>query len=381
MSTPALPPLPTAGARPPRLQADAAPPSPVRMAFVGAGGMARHHLSMLLAQPLPAPRRARHWAQHATALGSTEIAALCDPDPKAYVATAALFEAAGITPPAYVPDFGALLAGAAGPLDALFIITPHNLHHAQAVAALQAGLDVLLEKPMVMTAGEARDLIAVQQQTGRLLVVAFNGSLSPSVRAAARMLRSGLLGEILAINAVVWQNWRERTAGTWRQEPAISGGGFLFDTGAHMLNTVVDLAGEPVLEVMARLDRRGAPVDITGAVLARLCSGALVTLNASGATAPIGATLGSEVQIFCTQGIVRTGVWGERLLVQRPGQHAPRPVRVPSSSGPWEQFLRVRAGLLENPCPPLVGLRMALLWDAIQASALHGGAPVAVADC
>jgi hypothetical protein len=46
--------------------------------------------------------------------------------------------------------------------------------------------------------------------------------------------------------------------------------------------------------------------------------------------------------------------------------------------GVWEQFMAVREGKLENPCPPEVGLRMTRLWDAIKASAAQNGAPV---DC
>ena len=47
--------------------------------------------------------------------------------------------------------------------------------------------------------------------------------------------------------------------------------------------------------------------------------------------------------------------------------------------GQWEQFLNVRAGKMANPCPPEIGLRMARLWDAVQASAAQGGQPVQIA--
>ena len=50
-----------------------------------------------------------------------------------------------------------------------------------------------------------------------------------------------------------------RSQGTWREDPALSGGGFMFDTGAHMLNTVADLAGEDVVEVAAWLEDDGEP--------------------------------------------------------------------------------------------------------------------------
>lgn len=329
---------------------------PVRLVMVGCGGMARHHVRQILQQQK-----------------TTRIAMLCEPSPSAYQAMAELFVEAGLPAPPNEPDLDRLLARHADELDAAFIITPHALHHAQARACMEAGLDVLLEKPMVMSDEEALDLIATRDRTGRLLVVAFNGSLSPRLRKAVALLRAGDLGELLNVSATVWQNWREITADTWRQRPALSGGGFLFDTGAHMLNTVADLAGEDFAEVAAWLDDRGAAVDITGVVIARLVSGALVTLNACGETAP---SCASDVRVFCTRGILQTGVWGERLLIQRADQDRLRPVRAAASLGSWEQFVRVRSGRMANPSPPENGLRMARLWDAIRASASQGGAPV-----
>jgi len=338
------------------------PQERTRTLMVGVGGMARHHLPSLLAR------------------ADTEIVAICEPSAASYAAAGELFTAAGLPVPPNQPDLEVLLSDRAADFDAAFIVTPHVLHHGQAVMALQAGVDVLLEKPMVMNAAEARDLIRVQQETGRLLTVSFNGSLSPQVRTAVQMLRAGELGRINSISATVWQNWKGNTIGTWRQIPEVSGGGFLFDTGAHMLNTVVDLAGEPAVEVMALLDNQDAPVDILGVAIARLKSGALLSLHGSGDTLPPKThSIGSDVRVFCTEGQLYTGVWGERLEVQRVGESALAPVAVPASTGAWEQFLRVRSGEIENPCPPAVGLRMALLWDAIQASSQQGGAPVQVA--
>ena len=69
-------------------------------------------------------------------------------------------------------------------------------------------------------------------------------------------------------------------------------------------------------------------------------------------------------------------MWGKWLRVQRQGSDEFEEVPVPASLGVWEQFLAVREGRIANPCPPEVGLRMARLWDAIQASAAQGGVPV-----
>lgn len=331
--------------------------TPVRTLMVGCGGMARHHIRNMLKMQ-----------------EKTQIAAVCEPSAGAYEEAAALFDEAGLLPPPNQPDLGKLLEQHAGKIDAAFIITPHAYHHDQTKACMEAGLDVLLEKPMVMNAAEAKSLIAVRDATKRLLVVAFPGSLSPNIRTAVKMLRSGELGEILTISGVVWQNWGELTVGAWRQQPAISGGGFLFDTGAHLLNTVADLAGEDFVEVAAWLDNQGRPVETLGVVIGKLRSGALVSLHGCGEAIP---SCSSDVRVFCRGAILTAGVWGERLLLQTHGDTPPAPVEVPASLGVWEQFLAVRAGQIDNPCPPEVGLRMARLWDAIQASAAKGGQPVA----
>lgn len=331
---------------------------PIRTVMIGCGGMARHHIRQMLKQT-----------------ATTQITVLCEPAPAAYAAAAELFTAAGLTPPPNEPDLERLLATYGAALDAAFIITPHALHHEQTKRCLEAGLDVLLEKPMVLNAAEARSLIETRDRTGKLLVVAFPGSLSPQIRTAVHMLRTGQLGRILNISGVVWQNWGPNTAGTWRQDPALSGGGFLFDTGAHLLNTVADLAGEDFVEVAAWLDNGGRPVDTRAVVMGRLRSGALVTLNACGEAIP---SCASEVRVFCTEAILLTGIWGERLQIQYRGDQPFADIPVPPSLGVWEQFIAVRAGKLPNPCPPEVGLRMAGLWDAIQASAAQNGAPVRV---
>jgi predicted dehydrogenase len=328
----------------------------VQAAVIGCGGMARHHIRMMLLQQ-----------------DTTHIAAICEPSPEACAATAQIFEDAGLAPPPNEPDLGRFLRTYGAALDAVLIATPHVYHHDQTAACLKAGLDVLLEKPMVMNAAEARSLIETRDRTGRLLVVAFPGSLSPQIRTAVSMLRSGELGSLLTISATVWQGWGPGTAGRWRQQPEISGGGFLFDTGAHMLNTVADLAGEDFIEVAAWLDNYGRPVDTLSAAMGRLASGALVTLHGCGETI---RTCESGVWVFCDQAILYTDVWGGWLKVKRQGRRHFRSVSVPPSLGVWEQFLAVREGRMPNPCPPEVGLRMARLWDAIRASAARGGTPV-----
>jgi predicted dehydrogenase len=328
---------------------------PIRTAIIGCGGMARHHIGQMLKQ-----------------MDTTDIVALCEPSPEQYALTARVFLDAGQLIPPNQPDLKRLLQEY--PLDVAFIITPHVFHFEQAAACMQAGTDVLLEKPMVMNADEACRLIELRDASGRLLVVAFPGSLSPRIRTAARMLHSGELGKLISIDALAWQNWGSGTVDTWRQDPAVSGGGFLFDTGAHMLNTVVDLAGEPFVEVSAWMSNCGRPVETLSIVIGRLAGGGMVTLHGNGEAIP---SCASTVRVFTSEAILTTGIWGETLKIQRKGNKTARPVVVPPSLGVWEQFLQVRAGTIDNPCPPEVGLRMARLYDAIVRSAANGGRPEA----
>lgn len=318
--------------------------------------MARHHIRQILKMQ-----------------ATTRIVATCEPSDAQALEAARIFVDAGLPPPPNQFDWQTLIAEYGAELDAIIISTPHALHHDQTKACLEAGIDVLLEKPMVMTAAEARSLIETRDRTGRLLVVAFQGSLSPQVRLASRLLRANEFGRILTISGLVWQNWGSNTANTWRQVPALSGGGFLFDTGAHMLNTIADLAGEDFSEVAAWFVDNGRPVETLAVAMGRLVSGGLVTLHACGEAIP---SCASEVRVFCEKAILHTGVWGETLAVQYAGDQPPAPIPVPPSLGVWEQFLAVRSGRIPNPSPPEVGLRMAKLWDAIRASAANNGIPV-----
>jgi predicted dehydrogenase len=327
-----------------------------KMAVIGCGGMARYHLSQLLRQQ-----------------DTTIVAGLCDPNPGALEQASLKFHELELKAPPTWTSLETMLLDIGDQLDAAFIITPHAFHHDHAVACMEAGLDVLLEKPMTINTEQAYSLIETRNRTKRLLVVAFQGSLSPQIRTAANMLRSGELGQILNITAVTWQNWKEMAANTWRQFPLLSGGGFLFDTGAHMLNTVADLAGDDFEEVAAWFDQRDSGVEILGAAIGRLKSGTLVSMNGCGDTIP---SCDSDIRVFCSEGILQTTMWGTFLRLQRRGRKHLRRVTCPPSLGVWQQFLAVRTGEKENPCPPEIGLRLTRLWDALKMSAVHGGQPV-----
>ena len=314
--------------------------------IVGTGGMARHHMSVMLT------------------MANTHICGLVEVAEEQRQLTRDLYEKHGKVCPPFYGTIKELLAAQGAP-DAAFINTPHKFHLANASDCLKADVDVLLEKPMVLNAGEARRLIRLRDQRGQLLVVAFPGSLSPAVKKAKQMIAAGKLGRVTSVSAYVHQHWKAGTTGQWRQDPEISGGGFLFDTGSHMVNTVVDLIDQDVVQVCALMDDCDTPVDINSTVGGRFRDGAMFSLAAAGDS----MHCTSMVTVMGDQGVLQTGIWGERLQFKSIKDTAFAEVAYPKSKGVWEQFLKVRAGAQVNPCPPEVGLRFAKLMDMIRKSA------------
>jgi predicted dehydrogenase len=318
--------------------------------IVGTGGMARHHLKNMLDQSR-----------------STQVQAFVEISEESRQSVREIYTSRKLKCPNFYDSIKILLKNEPEP-QAAFIITPHKYHLENATDCLNAGMDVLLEKPMVMNTSEAKKLIKLRKKTGKTLVVAFPGSLSPAVQKAKTMLSDGVIGRINGVCAFAHQKWKSNTVGTWRQEPDISGGGFLFDTGSHMINTMVDLMGKPISEVTAILDNSGTKVDINGAVIGRFNTGQFFSLSAVGDSI---SCLGA-IRIFGDKGIIETGMWGRYLKLLKEGKTEYKEVPFPKSTGVWQQFIRVLDGKIENPCPPEIGLRFSQLMDMICLSAESG---------
>jgi len=322
----------------------------ISVIFVGAGGMARYHMRYMVDMKK-----------------TTKIVGFVEIDESSRQAVRELFRERKLECPPFHDTIPGLIKEQGRP-DAAFICTPHKFHFENGRDCLLNGIDVCMEKPMVMNAAEARRLIGLRDKTGRLLVVAFPGSLSPAVQKAKQLLKKGAIGAVTGIAAYAHQQWKRATVGAWRQDPEISGGGFLFDTGSHMINTVVDLLGEDIVSVSALLDNRGTPVEINSSVSGRSKSGVMVSLSGTGDS----VQCCSQIMVFGDRGVLRTGIWGESLMLKKENQSDFAPVPLPKSKGVWEEFVKVRQGRMANPCPAEVGLRFAKVMDMIRKSADTG---------
>jgi predicted dehydrogenase len=283
---------------------------------------------------------------------------------------------AGAPAPRQFDDYRDMLSACGSELDAVYISTPHAAHGEQAIAVINAGLDLFLEKPMVTSVAEAKALIEARTRTGNTVVIAFNGALSPLVRDTHRRAQAGEFGNLVSVSATIWESWRSNYKGHWKQVPEISGGGFMFDTGAHMMNTICLLVGSEFERVSAYMNNFDTPVDITCAVAARLENGALVTFNAAG-EGPKGCA--SHMTLFYSKAIVRIDAWGAWREIEIDGKPGTREVaEAAHGADPIKSFLAVRTGTEQNPSTVENGLRFARLWDAIKASAARNGEAVKV---
>jgi predicted dehydrogenase len=322
----------------------------MRAIIIGTGGMARYHLRSMLEQKR-----------------TTDVVGFVETSETQRQEVRKMYEGTKLACPPFYNSTKELIK-AQGAADAALIVTPHKFHFENARDCLTNNMDVLLEKPMVMNANEAKRLIAIRDQSKRKLVVAFPGSLSPAIQKAKQMIAEGVIGDVTSISAFAFQHWKTATTGMWRQDPEMSGGGFLFDTGSHMVNTLVDLMGQDVVQVSALLDNRNTPVEINSAVSGQFKNGVMFSLTGAGES----VDWGSLISIFGDKGVLQTGIWGEKLLLKEKGKDEFKPVPYAKSKGVWEEFVKVLQGKLENPCPAEVGLRFAKLMDMIRESAKTG---------
>src|SRR5690606_29289128 len=121
-----------------------------------------------------------------------------------------------------------------GAIDAVSICTPNAFHAPMTIAALEAGLHVLVEKPMAMSTAEAQRMIDASEKAGKVLSIHFNHRMNPYVHAMKRYVESGDLGEIYFARTI-WHRRRGIPARPGFVSKQKAGGGAMIDLGVHQL--------------------------------------------------------------------------------------------------------------------------------------------------
>jgi len=262
------------------------------------------------------------------------------------------------------------VAGVLGSVDLLVVATPNAEHARVAAAAVDAGVPVVVDKPLAVTAADARALVERAERAGVPLTVFQNRRWDADQLTLRRLLDGGRLGTVWRYESR-FERWRPVLAtGKWRETlPAAEGGGLLLDLGSHLADQAMHLFG-PVAEVSGRVEaRRGAAEDDLVLALTHR-SGVASLLWASAVCAAPGPrlrVLGSDA-----------GYVAEHLDAQ---EDALRAGRRPGDGQPWgvappEHGHLLRRGDDAEPLTPEPGR-----WDAFYPAvleALRTGGPMPV---
>lgn len=166
-------------------------------------------------------------------------------------------------------------------VDAVFIATPDALHLAGVLEAVRHGKPVLVEKPMAMNAGEARQMVEAARDAKVMLGVAHVMRFEESVRWFRDRIASGAIGRpVLARSAFVAP--LITSARTWINDPQLATGGPLADVGVHCLDTLRYVLADEVQTVMAEAQYDSEwVVETSGTALFRFAGGTLGTMSVS----------------------------------------------------------------------------------------------------
>ena len=259
----------------------------LRVGIIGCGGITERRHAPLLA-----------------AMESVELVALTD---VTEVRLALLGEKYVVPEEGRFTDYEKMLAEAE--LDIVHVCTPHDLHEGQAIAAMEAGCHVLLEKPIATRAQEADRMAAVAERTGLKLTVSHNQMFCAAHEATKARIVAGDVGDVFLVRSEGFSASHVSGRGDnqdWRTQNAAGGGGPLIDNGYHQVYRAVDYMDSPIVNVFARISRNVQSIEVedTALVLFEHANGATTSLQV-GWCAPAGSVRVEE--IFGTTGQLRLG--------------------------------------------------------------------------
>ena len=191
-----------------------------------------------------------------TATDGLSLAAIVTSNPERRALAGRSYPAAAL-----VPDTDALLAGALE-LDVLVVASPNRTHVPLALQGIDAGLAVVVDKPLAATAADAERVIDAASRRGTLVTVFQNRRWDGDFLTLTQLLRADRLGTVMRYESH-FDRWRPEVKPGWRMLDAPEeAGGLLYDIGSHLIDQALVLFG-PVSHVYAELDRRrpGVTVD------------------------------------------------------------------------------------------------------------------------
>jgi predicted dehydrogenase len=193
-------------------------------------------------------------------------------------------------------------------IDFVAITTPNNWHFPIAKDFLEAGFNVMCEKPMTLTVEEAVELEKIVEKSGKTFGLMHNYTGYPMVKLAKDLIKQGDLGEVRKVVAIYPQGWLARPIeregqqqASWRTDPKQSGaGGCVGDIGTHAENLAEYITGLKITDICADITAfiEGRPLDDDANCLLKFENGAKGVLYASQIS--IGEENGLSIWVYGT---------------------------------------------------------------------------------
>lgn len=309
----------------------------LRVAVVGAGFAGSDHAAAYSAQ------------------ADAELVGIVDPTPGRAA------ELAGRSGGRPFVDLDALFGEA--PPDAASVCVPTGLHRTVVERLAQAGVHVLLEKPMAQTVADCDAIAATAERAGIVLMLGLTHRFHAELIEARRLIDAGAIGTpMLAQDAFSFGEPGPWPA--WYYQHALSGGGELMHDGVHLVDRMEWLIGSPIVEVYGRTTTYARSIDGVedgGVAVLMFANGAIGSLFVNQATHPLRSDAASvpmpgrlELEIHGAKGSIRYRTWHE-LIVDLAGE----PTRVVTRTDSDEMRREIRAFLdaIRSGTEPAVGAR------------------------
>jgi UDP-N-acetyl-2-amino-2-deoxyglucuronate dehydrogenase len=256
-------------------------PDKIRFSIVGYGNIGHRHALQIAQNP------------------DTTLVAVCDTNPavKDRLAPGVLF----------FTDLDALLSEME--IDVLCVCTPNYLHEPHTIAGLKAGVHVVVEKPMALSATECDRMIAVAEEMGKTIFAVKQNRYNPPVQEVKKLMTNSELGGIYMIQVnCFWNRGDAYYAGSdWRGKKAMDGG-CLFTQFSHFVDILYYLNG-PVISAQGQIQnfahQHNTELEDTGSFVLKAANGAIVSFNFT--TCAYERNMEGSITVFAEKGTLKIG--------------------------------------------------------------------------
>ena len=283
-------------------------------------------------------------------------------------------------------------------LDGVVVASPHTLHHEHALAALDAGLHVMCEKPMTTRATQARELVDRAREKARHLLVPYGWHYKPFIQRAKELVDDGDLGTIEYAICHMASPIRTLLSGqrfdvgadsgglgagvfapdasTWA-DPVKAEGGYGHAQISHSAGMLFWLTGLRAKSVFAVMSGPGAKVELYDAITVRFDTGAIGTISGAG-NVPIGKGFQLDLRIFGDEGMLLLDCERARMeLTRHDGRSESLDLKPDEGdyecTGPPANFVDLISGATEvNFAPGEAAMRGVEMLDAAYRSSVSG---------